>query len=210
MVWRQSNGRGPAKCRLVPRWGSPPRTPGRRWVSFRTPAAGVPTGGRDLGAKLADTTGGLRVGKDSKRAVRRRLLCPPAELATGRRHFAQHQWTANSGQESISERCRREIGRTRPDLRRPGSACRPARRRADRIARSKLGPPTSPRMAGQSPRSTGFPRVLSVNTNTTTDLCGGPVVDREGLAIGVAIAWRNNGWLLVLPADIARSIATAD
>jgi S1-C subfamily serine protease len=76
--------------------------------------------------------------------------------------------------------------------------------------RDVLGPPTGPRMAGQTPRSTGFPRVLSVNTNATTEMCGGPVIDRTGRAIGIAIAWRNNGWLLVLPADTAKSITTSE
>lgn len=76
--------------------------------------------------------------------------------------------------------------------------------------RDVFGPPYSPRMAGQTPRSTGFPRVLSVNTNATTEMCGGPVIDRGGRAIGIAIAWRNNGWLLVLPAELAKSIATKE
>lgn len=74
--------------------------------------------------------------------------------------------------------------------------------------REVLAPPTFPRLAGQTPRSTGFPRVSSVNTNVTTEICGGPVIDHTGKAIGIAIAWRNNGWLFVLPADILKSIAS--
>lgn len=74
--------------------------------------------------------------------------------------------------------------------------------------REVLAPPTSPRLAGQTPRSTGFPRVLSVNTNATTEICGGPVIDRTGKATGIVIAWRNNGWLFVLPADILKSIVS--
>ena len=71
-----------------------------------------------------------------------------------------------------------------------------------------LGPPTFPRLAGQTPRSTGFSRVLSVDTNATTEVCGGPLIDRNGKAVGIVIAWRKSGWILSLPADVAKSITS--
>lgn len=72
--------------------------------------------------------------------------------------------------------------------------------------RELLGPPTVPRFAGQSPRCSGFPRVYNVAAVSDTSLCGSPVVDHEGRAIGVAIAWRHKGWLLVLPAATVKTM----
>lgn len=77
--------------------------------------------------------------------------------------------------------------------------------------REVLAPPfSSPRFAGQTPRSSGFPRVLSVNANATSEMCGGPVMERDGRASGIALGWRNNGWLFVLPAALAKTIAAED
>jgi S1-C subfamily serine protease len=90
-----------------------------------------------------------------------------------------------------------------------GDAVRLVVRRGDEKVelREVLGPPTFPRLAGQTPRSTGFSRALSVDTNATTEMCGGPLIDRNGEAVGIVIAWRKSGWMLALPADIAKSIA---
>ena len=71
-----------------------------------------------------------------------------------------------------------------------------------------LGPPNGPRFAGQSARCSGFAKVYSVTATAESSLCGGPVVDRLGHLIGVAIAWRHSGWLLVLPAAIAKTVAS--
>lgn len=70
-----------------------------------------------------------------------------------------------------------------------------------------LGPPTRPRLAGQSARCSGFSRVYNVAATSKSSLCGGPVTDRNGRVIGVAIAWRHAGWLLVLPTETARNVA---
>ncbi len=70
--------------------------------------------------------------------------------------------------------------------------------------RQVLGPP--PWLEGQSARRSGFSRVYSVAVRGGSNLCGGPVVNRDGRAIGVAIASRNKGWLLVLPAAIAKDL----
>ena len=69
-----------------------------------------------------------------------------------------------------------------------------------------LGPPDWFRMAEQSARCSGFSQVHSVTAASGSKLLGGPVVDRHGHLLGVAIAWRNSGWLLVLPASAAKSV----
>lgn len=76
------------------------------------------------------------------------------------------------------------------------------------VVNQELAPPSSPRVAGQSVRSSGFARVFSVAVSGESNLCGGPVTDREGRAIGVVIASRNSGWLLVLPAELVRNAAS--
>lgn len=73
-----------------------------------------------------------------------------------------------------------------------------------------LAPPTSPSLEGQSARCSGFSRVYSVAASPKFDMYGGPVLDREGRAIGIAIAARQKGWILVLPAATARSVAAHD
>lgn len=70
-----------------------------------------------------------------------------------------------------------------------------------------LGPPGYPRPEGQSPRCSGFDRVYSVAVEQKSPLCGGPVIDREGRVVGVAIAWRARGWLLVMPAATAKTVS---
>lgn len=69
-----------------------------------------------------------------------------------------------------------------------------------------LGPPNWPRLAGQSARCSGLSRVFSVATNATWDKYGGPVFDRDGHALGIAIAGRQAGWTLVLPAAIIEGV----
>jgi hypothetical protein len=73
--------------------------------------------------------------------------------------------------------------------------------------RELLGPPTQPRPAGQSSRCSGFAKVYNVSAVADADLCGGPVLDRDGCALGVVIASRQKGWLFVLPAAIAQQAA---
>lgn len=68
-----------------------------------------------------------------------------------------------------------------------------------------LWPPNWPRPAGQSIRCSGFVRVYSIAVNLDWEDYGGPVVDRNGKAIGVAIAGRQRGWSIVLPASVVRS-----
>jgi serine protease Do len=82
-------------------------------------------------------------------------------------------------------------------------------RKGEKVAvRQLLGPPNWPRRAGQSPRSSGFRRLLSVSTFADQALCGGPVYDDGGHAVGIAIAWREKEWLCVLPSsDIARFLS---
>jgi S1-C subfamily serine protease len=62
-----------------------------------------------------------------------------------------------------------------------------------------------PRPDGQSPRYSGFTGVFSVAVESESPL-GGPVLDRHGRVLGVAIAWRARGWLLVVPAAIAQAL----
>jgi hypothetical protein len=62
------------------------------------------------------------------------------------------------------------------------------------------------RPEGQSPRCSGFARAYSVAVDAKSPL-GGPVLDRAGHVVGVAIAWQTKGWLLVLPAATAQSVA---
>jgi hypothetical protein len=71
---------------------------------------------------------------------------------------------------------------------------------------SVLMPLTWPRGAGQSARCSGFSNVLNVTAKADFNLCGGPAHDRDGLAIGIVIASREAGWLLVLPAAAAQKM----
>ena len=81
-------------------------------------------------------------------------------------------------------------------------------RGAERLdVRQVLSPPTWPRPVSQSVRSSGFARVYSVAAHSHSQLCGGPVFDSDGYAIGLAIAWRYDGWLLVIPAVTANTFA---
>jgi len=72
--------------------------------------------------------------------------------------------------------------------------------------RPLLGPQVLPRPGGQSPRYSGFPTAYSVAVDAKSPL-GGPVLDRTGRVMGVAIAWRARGWLLVVPAATAKTVA---
>jgi S1-C subfamily serine protease len=72
--------------------------------------------------------------------------------------------------------------------------------------RPLLGPQVLPRPDGQSPRYSGFPTAYSVAVDAKSPL-GGPVLDRTGRVMGVAIAWRGRGWLLVVPAATAKTVA---
>jgi S1-C subfamily serine protease len=62
---------------------------------------------------------------------------------------------------------------------------------------------------GESQRRSGFPSVLDSDIALTPDLCGGPVVDRLGNVVGVAIACRtpNGRRVYIIPAVLARKIA---
>lgn len=68
-----------------------------------------------------------------------------------------------------------------------------------------LDPAHLPRPDGQSPRCSGFARAYNVTVSAQFPL-GGPVIDRAGRILGVAISWRARGWLLVVPAAVARSV----
>ncbi|HUY35817.1 MAG TPA: serine protease [Pirellulales bacterium] len=68
-----------------------------------------------------------------------------------------------------------------------------------------LDPAELPQPDGQSPRYSGFARAYNVTVDAKSPL-GGPVVDRTGRVLGVAIAWRARGWLLVLPGATAKTI----
>lgn len=67
-----------------------------------------------------------------------------------------------------------------------------------------LGPRQSPIGKGQSARCSNFAAAASFATNSDVNLFGGPVVNFDGRAIGIAIAGRQRGWVLVLPAEIVR------
>ncbi len=69
-----------------------------------------------------------------------------------------------------------------------------------------LAPQTGPRLAGQSARCSGFPNVYGVAARADFSLCGGPAHDRDGRVIGIVIANRQPGWLLVIPAAIAKKL----
>jgi serine protease Do len=56
-------------------------------------------------------------------------------------------------------------------------------------------------------RYSGFSLVYSVATDPDATMCGGPVLDARGFAVGIGIAWRAPGWLLVLPAATAKALA---
>jgi hypothetical protein len=74
--------------------------------------------------------------------------------------------------------------------------------------RQVLGPPAWPRPAGRSLRCAGFASVYGV-AMTSEPVLGGPVLDRTGHGIGVAVAWRARRWLLVLPAAVVSAVAGA-
>lgn len=57
-------------------------------------------------------------------------------------------------------------------------------------------------LSGQTARNSGFARVYGVAVEKDPTLFGGAVIDREGRAIGVAIAARHKGWVLVLPVAV--------
>jgi len=56
-------------------------------------------------------------------------------------------------------------------------------------------------------RYSGFSLAYSVATDPDAPMCGGPVLDAKGRAVGIGIAWRAPGWLLVLPAAAAKAVA---
>jgi len=68
-----------------------------------------------------------------------------------------------------------------------------------------LDPAHVPQPDGQSPRYSGFARAYNVTVDRESPL-GGPVTDRSGRVMGVAIAWRARGWLLVLPGATAKTV----
>jgi serine protease Do len=88
--------------------------------------------------------------------------------------------------------------------------------------RQMLSPPNWPRPEGESLRSAGFASVYGVAMNSESilggafldrseamnseSMLGGPVLDRTGRGIGIAIAWRARGWLLVVPAAVAKGV----
>lgn len=67
-----------------------------------------------------------------------------------------------------------------------------------------LGPRQSLIRNGQSARCSNFATFASFATNSDVELFGGPVVNFDGRAIGIAIAGRQRGWVLVLPAEIVQ------
>lgn len=69
-----------------------------------------------------------------------------------------------------------------------------------------LDPAQVPQPEGQSPRYSGFARAYNVTVDAKFPL-GGPVADREGRIMGIAVSWRAQGWLLVVPAATAKSVA---
>ncbi len=69
-----------------------------------------------------------------------------------------------------------------------------------------LDPAEVPQPEGQSPRYSGFARAYNVTVDAKFPL-GGPVADRKGRIMGIAISWRAQGWLLVVPAATAKSVA---
>lgn len=69
-----------------------------------------------------------------------------------------------------------------------------------------LDPAHVPQPDGQSPRYSGFARAYNVTVEAKFPL-GGPVADREGRITGIAISWRAQGWLLVVPAATAKNVA---
>jgi|GEM_PF-4338522 len=69
-----------------------------------------------------------------------------------------------------------------------------------------LGPSAWPIRSGQSARSSNFSQVRSLCTTTPVDLLGGPVIDSGGKAVGIAIAARQTGLILVLPAETVRRL----
>lgn len=64
-----------------------------------------------------------------------------------------------------------------------------------------LGPQAWPIGNNQSARCSNFARVGSMVTGANLELLGGPVVDAYGRVVGLAIAGRQMGWILVLPAE---------
>ena len=72
--------------------------------------------------------------------------------------------------------------------------------------RSLWDSPELPRPDGQSPRYSGFALVYNMIVDAKSPL-GGPVIDRHGRIVGVAIAWRARRWLLVLPGETAKAVA---
>jgi S1-C subfamily serine protease len=57
-------------------------------------------------------------------------------------------------------------------------------------------------LSGQTARNSGFARVYGVAVEKDPPLFGGAVVNREGRAIGVTVAARHKGWVLVLPVAV--------
>lgn len=77
-----------------------------------------------------------------------------------------------------------------------------ARGGTERTLTLQLRPPDDFPLAGQTPRRSEFARVLGVQA--AVPLYGGPVIDSAGKAIGMAIAARQRGWVLVLPAEVVQ------
>jgi serine protease Do len=75
-----------------------------------------------------------------------------------------------------------------------------------RELRLVLGPPQLHHEEGQSARRSGFPKAFGVAVRSGSRLLGGPVVDRDGAAVGIAVAARGDGWILVVPAAVVRDV----
>jgi S1-C subfamily serine protease len=57
-----------------------------------------------------------------------------------------------------------------------------------------------------SARRSGFPLVLDADLSLSPDQCGGPVIDRSGRVIGIAVAVREQAGVYVVPASVVREV----
>lgn len=71
----------------------------------------------------------------------------------------------------------------------------------------QLRSPDSWTLDGQSPRRSGFASVFGVAVVPGPAILGGPVFDQTGKIVGVAVAARERGWVLAVPAAVVRRTA---
>jgi len=85
----------------------------------------------------------------------------------------------------------------------PGDPIRVSVRRSDESLQLHFQLPSR---SGESQRSSSFQSVFDIQVPLKPNLCGGPIIDTSGRAVGISIAAREQGRTHVVPAMIVRGL----